>query len=47
MSINAYKELTSRSELYGLLKESLDDVAEGNTKSSSETMSKIENQRKR
>ena len=30
MSIEAYEELTSRFELYGLLKDGLDDVTTGN-----------------
>ena len=47
MSIEAYEELTSRFELYGLLKEGLDDVATGNTKSFSEAMSEIRSHRKR
>lgn len=47
MSIEAYEELTSRFELYGLLKEGLDDVATSNTKSFSEAMSEIRSRRKR
>lgn len=47
MSIEAYEELTSRFELYSLLKEGLDDVATGNTKSFSEAMSEIRSRRKR
>lgn len=47
MSIEAYEELTSRFELYGLLKEGLDDVATGNTKSFSEAMSEIRSRHKR
>lgn len=47
MSIEAYEELTSRFELYGLLKEGLDDVAAGNTKPFSESMSDIRSHRKR
>ena len=46
MSIEAYEELTSRFELYGLLKEGLDDVATGNTKSFSEAMSEIRSRHK-
>ena len=46
MSIEAYEELTSRFELYGLLKEGLDDVAAGNTKPFSEAMSEIRSRRK-
>lgn len=41
MSIEAYEELTSLFELYGLPKEGLDDAATGNTKSFSEAMSNI------
>lgn len=47
MSIEAYEELTSRFELYGLLKEGLDDIAEGNTKPFSEAISEIRSRRKR
>lgn len=41
MSIEAYEELTSRFELYGLIKEGLDDVANGNTRPLSEAISSI------
>lgn len=41
MSIEAYEELTSRFELYGLIKEGLDDIADGRTKPFSNTMSDI------
>ncbi|MDE7446574.1 MAG: type II toxin-antitoxin system Phd/YefM family antitoxin [Lachnospiraceae bacterium] len=47
MSIEAYEALTSRFELYGLLKEGLDDVATDNTKPFSEAMSDIRSRRKR
>ena len=47
MSIEAYEELTSRFELYGLLKYGLDDVTTGNTKPLSEAMSEIRSRRKR
>ena len=47
MSIEAYEELTSRFELYGLLKDGLDDVTTGNTKPLSEAMSEIRSRRKR
>ena len=43
----AYEELTSRFELYGLLKDGLDDVTTGNTKPLSEAMSEIRSRRKR
>ncbi|MCM1497896.1 MAG: type II toxin-antitoxin system Phd/YefM family antitoxin [Clostridium sp.] len=46
MSIEAYEELTSRFELYGLLKEGLDDIAEGNTKPFSEAISEIRSRRR-
>lgn len=47
MSIEAYEALTSRFELYGLLKEGLDDVATDSTKPFSEAMSDIRSRRKR
>ena len=47
MSIEAYEALASRFELYGLLKEGLDDVATDNTKPFSEAMSDIRSRRKR
>ena len=47
MSIEAYEELTSRFELYGLLKEGLDDAATGSIKPFSEAMSDIRSRRKR
>lgn len=47
MSIEAYEELTSRFELYSLLKDGLDDVVTGNTKPFTEAMSEIRSQRKR
>ncbi|CDA67915.1 putative uncharacterized protein [Clostridium sp. CAG:510] len=47
MSIEAYEEMTSRFELYGLIKEGLDDIAEGNTRPFSEAMSSIREKRKR
>ena len=46
MSIEAYEELTSRFELYSLLKEGLDDAATGNTKPFSKAMSEIRSRRK-
>lgn len=33
MSIETYEDLTSRFELYGLIKEGLDDIAQNNTTS--------------
>ena len=47
MSIEAYEEMKSRFELYGLLKEGLDDAACGNTRPFSEAISSIRSQRKR
>ncbi len=47
MSIEAYEEMTSRFELYGLIKEGLDDISEGNTRPFSEAMSSIRKKRKR
>lgn len=47
MSIEAYEELTSRFELYSLLKDGLDDVVTGNTKPFTEAMSEIRSRRKR
>ena len=47
MSIEAYEELTNRFELYGMLKEGLDDAATGNAKPFSEAMSDIKSRRKR
>lgn len=47
MSIEAYEELTSRFELYGLIKEGLDDISEKKTKPFSNAMSDIRSHRKR
>ena len=47
MSIEAYEDLTSRFELYGLIKEGLDDISQGNTKPLSSAMSDIRSRRKR
>lgn len=41
MSIECYEELAGRFELYGLIKEGLDDVAAGRTQPFSEAMSEI------
>lgn len=46
MSIETYEELTSRFELYGLIKEGMDDIALGNTRPFSEAMSDIRRKRK-
>lgn len=47
MSIEAYEEMTSRFELYGLINEGLDDVANGNTRPFSEAVLSIRDKRKR
>jgi len=47
MSIEAYEDMNSRFELYGKIKEGLDDIAEGNTRPFSEAMSSIRSKRKR
>ncbi len=47
MSIEAYEHLTSCFELYGLIKEGLDDVTNGNTRPFSEATSDIRRKRKR
>ena len=41
MSIEAYEQFTSRFELYGLIREGLDDVAAGRTKPLDEVMSEL------
>ena len=41
MSIETYEELVSRFELYTKLKDGMDDVSKGNTKSFSEAILKI------
>lgn len=46
MSIETYEHLTSSFELYGLIKEGLDDVANGNTRPFSEAISDIRKKRK-
>ena len=45
MSIEAYEELTGRFELYGLIKEGMDDIAQGKTKPFSNAMSDIRRRR--
>ncbi len=47
MSIEAYEEMNSRFELYGLIKEGLDDIAEGSTRPFSEAIASIRSKRKR
>lgn len=41
MSIEAYEKLMGRFELYGLLQEGLDDVAEGRTRPLSEAIGQL------
>lgn len=45
MSIEAYEEMNSRFELYSLIKDGMDDAANGNTRSFSEAMSSIRSKR--
>ena len=47
MSIEAYEELTSRFELYGQIKEGLNDIEEGNTRPFSKAISDIRKNRNR
>ena len=47
MSIESYESLVGKFELYGLIKEGLDDVARGNTRPFSEAMADIRARRKR
>ena len=47
MSIETYEQLTSRFELYALLKKGLDDVAEGRTRPFSEAMAALRSRRGR
>ncbi len=47
MSIEFYEELNSRFELYGLIKEGMDDIADGNTRPFSEAISSIRSRRNR
>ena len=47
LSIEAYEQLTSRYELYDLLKDGIKDISEGNTRPLSEAMSDIRSKRKR
>lgn len=47
MSIEAYEELTSRFELYGQIKEGLNDIEESNTRPFSEAISDIRRKRNR
>ena len=45
MSIEAYEELTSRFELYSQIKEGMDDIASGNTRSFADAMADIRSKR--
>lgn len=45
MSIEAYEKLMGRFELYGLLQEGLDDVAEGRTRPLSEAIGQLRRHR--
>lgn len=47
MSIEAYEQMTSCFELYSQIKEGLDDIANGNTRSFSEAMDDIRSRRRR
>ena len=47
MSIEAYERMASCYELYGQIKDGLDDIAKGNTRSFSEAMADIRSSRKR
>lgn len=47
MSIESYEELNSRFELYGLIKEGMDDIADGNTRPFSEAILSIRSRRNR
>ena len=45
MSIDAYEEMTSRFELYGQIKEGMDDIATGNIRPFSDAMDEIRRRR--
>ncbi len=47
MSIEAYEQMVSCFELYGQIKEGLDDIENGNTRPFSEAMADIRSKRKR
>ena len=47
MSIETYEALVGKFELYGLLKEGLDDIASGNTRPFADAMSDIRARHKR
>ena len=45
MSIEAYEQLMARQELYGLIQDGLDDVAEGRTKPFADAMKELRERR--
>lgn len=45
MSIEVYEEMNNRFELYGLIKEGMDDIANNNTRPFSEAISSIRSKR--
>ena len=45
MSIETYEEMSSRFELYGLLKDSMDDIESGRTRPFSDALSDIRKRR--
>ncbi|MDD3040640.1 type II toxin-antitoxin system Phd/YefM family antitoxin [Bacteroides sp.] len=47
MSIETYEEMNSRFELYGQIKEGIDDIANNNTRPFSEAISSIRSRRSR
>lgn len=47
MSIEAYEQLTARFELYNTLKEGIEDMKNGDTRSFSEAIGDIRNRRRR
>lgn len=47
LSIEAYENLVGKFELYGLIKEGLDDVASGNTRPFADAMADLRASRKR
>lgn len=47
MSIEAYEQLVGRFELYSLIQEGMEDVAEGRTRPFSEAMADIRSRRRR
>lgn len=45
MSIEAYEEMNSKFELYGLIKEGMDDITNGNTRPFSDAIASIRDKR--